>query len=203
MCKYMDAVVKRVYEFKTLGELGEVTFDFRPFICLTVRADLKTELAFCISTANSSAESGIRFQKMLESGNWGREDIERYLRVSGVRFWRRKAEYIEKALRADIQDVLDLESYKARKLLVKRVKGLGYKEASHYLRNIGRLDVAILDRHVIRWMIERGYEVYDIRCERGYVKTERVFCEIAEERGYMPGEFDLIVWCEMTGKVLK
>jgi len=36
-----------------------------------------------------------------------------------------------------------------REFLVKEVKGVGYKESSHYLRNIGYRNLAILDRHIL------------------------------------------------------
>ena len=38
----------------------------------------------------------------------------------------------------------------------KRIKGLGYKEASHYLRNIGYRGYAILDKHILRSLAELG-----------------------------------------------
>ena len=36
----------------------------------------------------------------------------------------------------------------------KGIKGLGYKEASHFLRNIGYSGYAILDKHVLRCLAE-------------------------------------------------
>jgi N-glycosylase/DNA lyase len=38
----------------------------------------------------------------------------------------------------------------------KQVKGLGYKEASHFLRNIGVKGHAILDKHVMRCLADVG-----------------------------------------------
>ena len=38
----------------------------------------------------------------------------------------------------------------------KQVKGLGYKESSHFLRNIGVKGHAILDKHVMRCLTEVG-----------------------------------------------
>jgi len=40
---------------------------------------------------------------------------------------------------------------KIRVWLVKNIKGFGYKEASHFLRNIGLGEnIAILDRHILK-----------------------------------------------------
>src|SRR5437773_34725 len=45
----------------------------------------------------------------------------------------------------------------ARAWLVREVDGLGWKEASHFLRNIGRGDgLAILDRHILRNLMRHG-----------------------------------------------
>lgn len=62
-------IIKRIEEFERLRRDGEVLFDFKPFLNLSLKATIETELAFCISTANSSAISGLRFQKMLEGVN--------------------------------------------------------------------------------------------------------------------------------------
>ena len=43
-----------------------------------------------------------------------------------------------------------------RAWLVREVKGLGWKEASHFLRNIGFRDLAILDRHILRNLRRHG-----------------------------------------------
>ena len=37
-----------------------------------------------------------------------------------------------------------------------RIKGLGYKEASHFLRNIGFKGYGILDKHIVRSLFELG-----------------------------------------------
>ena len=87
-------IKKRLKEFETLGQKGFVNFDFKPFINLEIKADIVSELAFCISTANSSAISGLKFQKSLEDSEIERmkiEEIEGLLKAAGVRFYRRKA----------------------------------------------------------------------------------------------------------------
>lgn len=193
-------ILKRLTEFETLGKRGEVVFDFSPFLELKIRATIKTEVAFCISTANSSATAGLKFQKLLES-----MDVHEAIVMAGVRFHNRKAEYIKEAFKnfnAVIQS-LELESKSARKKLLK-IKGLGMKEASHFLRNVGREDVAIIDRHIMRWLVERGYlsEIPNMT-ERRYIKIEKILSDVAEEFQISLAELDLRIWAEMTGKVLK
>lgn len=207
----VDAIIKRrLEEFEELGRKGETVFDFSPFIDLRLKATLMTELAFCISTANSSALAGLRFQKSLERLNpkdLSVEDFERLLRSAGVRFAKRKAEYVFKALQnfRIVEKALKLKSSEGRTFLVKNIGGLGYKEASHFLRNVGRKDVAIVDRHILRWLKENGYleEIPKSVSARSYEKIERTLKKIAKEEDKSLAELDLVLWFEMTGKVLK
>ena len=71
----------------------------------------------------------------------------------GYRFYNKRAEYIVDA-RNHIKEISDLikekDAEKARKWLVENIKGIGWKEASHFMRNMGYEDFAILDRHVLK-----------------------------------------------------
>uniref|UniRef100_A0A7C4S530 N-glycosylase/DNA lyase n=1 Tax=Geoglobus ahangari TaxID=113653 RepID=A0A7C4S530_9EURY len=197
-----EIIKKRINEFELLGEKGHVAFDFRPFYNIKIKATVVSELAFCISTANSSALSGLKFQKLIEDKNLERfetKDLEFLLKKSGVRFYKRKAEYIcsvvtnfdhvERALRKD--------DFSARKDLLK-IKGLGFKESSHFLRNVGRKNLAIIDRHVLRWL---GVDCH--LSPKSYISIEESLRKIAENRGITLAELDLFIWFDMTGKILK
>ncbi|AAB90876.1 MULTISPECIES: N-glycosylase/DNA lyase [Archaeoglobus] len=194
------AISRRIKEFRQLGEKGEVEFDFRPFLDFSVKATIRTELAFCISTANSSATAGLKFQRLLGQG----VGVKEALTLAGVRFHNRKAEYIREAFKSFklVEKALEAESSKAREILLK-IKGLGMKEASHFLRNVGREDVAIIDRHILRWLERQGYEVPGTMTAKKYLEVEKILMEISEERGESLAEMDLRIWAEMTGKVLK
>jgi len=197
-------ISRRIKEFERLGKYGETTFDFRPFLDLKFKATIETELAFCISTANSSALSGLKFQKSLEGlslNDLSIGEIERLMRESGVRFASRKAEYIKIAIdKFDVVErALKLDDFSARRELLK-LKGLGMKESSHFLRNVGRKNLAIVDRHVLRWLEGEGYK---FKLPKDYTKAEEVLRRIAKEKRLTLSELDLIIWFEMTGKVLK
>ncbi len=195
-------VKQRLREFEELGKKGYVVFDFKPFLDLKIRASIKSELAFCISTANSSALAGLRFQKLLESGF---KDLEVKLKTSGVRFYRKKAEYIRSAIKDfdRVEKALKLDSISARKELLK-IEGLGLKESSHFLRNVGRSDIAIIDRHILKWLFENSYidEIISLT-PKSYLEIEKILRDIAEEMNLTLAELDLIIWSERTGKVLK
>ncbi len=200
---------RRMEEFERLGKTGYTVFDFKPFLDLQIRATVKSELLFCISTANSSAKAGLMFQKLLEpylrAESLSREKIEELMRLAGVRFSGKKAGYAETALKnfKVVEKALKMDSFNAREVLVRKIKGLGYKEASHFLRNLGRKDVSILDRHIIRWLKRNGYETPENLNRKSYLSVEEVLKEIAGERGVTLAELDLLLWSEITGMVLK
>src|SRR5688572_30875660 len=87
----------------------------------------------------------------------------------------------------------------------KQVKGLGYKEASHFLRNIGVKGHAILDKHVMRCLAEIG--VIDTAkppsTRRKYLEVEQQIGRFAREIGVDFDELDLVLWSMKTGEVLK
>jgi len=93
-----------------------------------------------------------------------------------------------------------------REELVRSVKGLGYKEASHFLRNIGLgLHLAILDRHILRWMARlRLISSYPKSLSRRrYLELEARFRWLARYLGMTPAELDLLLWAMETGTVFK
>ncbi len=172
---------------------------------------LFSELCFCLLTANFSAEGGIRIQREVGDGflTLPKDELVKKLRSLGHRYPEARAEYIVLArkLYGRLSSILNelSDPLRAREWLVKNVKGLGYKEASHFLRNVGCLDLAILDRHILRYMKERGFidEIPRSLSGARYLKLERTFRAMAEKVGMKPGELDLYIWYLKTGKVLK
>jgi len=63
--------------------------------------------------------------------------------------------------------------FEAREWFVKNVKGLGYKEASHFLRNIGfGEEITILDRHILKNLKKAGVikEIPKTITKKAYLK---------------------------------
>jgi len=86
-----------------------------------------------------------------------------------------------------------------------RVKGLGYKEASHFLRNVGFKGYGILDKHIVRSLYE--LKVIDSPkppSTRGrYLDAENRMREFARTSGINFDELDLLLWSMKTGEILK
>jgi N-glycosylase/DNA lyase len=168
--------------------------------------DLFSELCFCILTANFSAEGGIRIQQELCDGflSLTEDELRRNLKECGYRFPNTRARYIAEA-REHAGSLKDLgNASDAREWLVRNVKGLGYKEASHFLRNIGYGDVAIVDFHVVDLLVRHGLiEKPRAMTKKRYMEVESLLRGIAEKVNLSLAELDLYLWYLETGKVLK
>jgi N-glycosylase/DNA lyase len=88
---------------------------------------------------------------------------------------------------------------------VKNVKGLGWKEASHFLRNIGHRNLAILDRHILRNLKRHGVikSLPKTLTPKRYLVIEQKFMEFSSTIGITMDELDLLFWSRETGEILK
>ena len=190
-----DLVKERLDEFKSIGEGGN--------------EEIFKELCFCILTANFSAERCIRIQKEI-----GDEFLEKpegmlaeKLRRLGHRYPEKRAKYIVEARRYkdSLKEILSSKKKdEVREWLVKNIKGIGYKEASHFLRNIGIFDFAIIDFHIIDLLQKKGLiERPKTITKKRYLQIEGLLKEVAEKLGISLGELDLYLWYIETGKILK
>jgi len=169
-----------------------------------------SELCFCILTANSSAKLGIKIQERVGVEgflNFPLESLKEILKGEGHRFYRKRAEFIDEVRRFDIKRIVTSfeDERDAREWLVENVKGIGYKEASHFLRNIGYGNVAILDRHILRLM-RKHQLIEDIPkslTRKRYLALEGVLERLVEPTDMSLGELDLYLWYLQTGEVLK
>ncbi|MBS7620373.1 N-glycosylase/DNA lyase [Candidatus Bathyarchaeota archaeon] len=171
------------------------------------------ELVYCILTANSSAEKGQLCVDGLDRCdyilNGSLSEVLNELQRFGHRFAAKRAEYIIEARKYSKNLKEIIQSFKtsseARVWLSENVKGLGFKESSHFLRNVGYLDLAILDRHVISNMVEFGLIMPEKRSltKKRYLEHEKILKRVAERVKMHVGELDLYLWYRKTGKVLK
>jgi len=191
-----ELVAGRMKEFKEMEKEGnEIWF---------------SELCFCILTANSTAKLGLKIQGELGDGflTLPMKELTRRLKEFGHRFYNKRAEFIVSARKFDrIKDIITKFSnaQRAREWLVENVDGIGWKEASHFLRNVGFDDVAILDRHILALMREHGLIDRAPRTltRRRYLEIEEKLKGLAEKVDLSLAELDLYMWYLETGCVLK
>ncbi|MBF0215660.1 MAG: N-glycosylase/DNA lyase [Candidatus Omnitrophica bacterium] len=175
-----------------------------------------SELCFCICTPQSKAvycDKAVRSLVLSGVLFKGREkDIRDNLKA--VRFPNNKAGYIYRA-RLLFTDNGSLSVKKhidpadipgTRTWLFKNVKGLGMKEASHFLRNIGfGKEIAIVDVHILRKMLYYGLlkEIPKTISAKVYVELEDSIKGFSSKTGIRMDELDLLFWSQATGHIFK
>ena len=172
--------------------------------------DWFSELCFCLLTANSRASSAMNIQNQIGVNGFLRspqENIANAIKSNKHRFHNNKAKYIVNAREFyNIKDILaDKGEVDSRTWLVENIKGLGMKEASHFLRNTGGAKLAILDRHIINVLLDRGYLLDRPKTltPKRYLEIEETFNQIAKSFEMSSAELDLYMWYMKTGIVLK
>jgi len=194
-----DTIGCRVNELEENGKCGN--------------SRLFNELSFCLLTANFNAEKSLKIQDELGNGFYTlpEDKLVSELKRLGHRFPNARSQYIINArqhrnkLRKIIDD-LSGDEIALREWFVKNVKGLGYKEASHYLRNIGFKNYAIIDFHIIDILADNGYierPKSKSLNRRLYLEIEEVLKKIAKRLSLNLSELDFYLWYMETGKVLK
>ena len=171
--------------------------------------ELFKELCFCILTANYNAEKSIKIQK--EIGNCfltdHKDELSKKLKNYGHRFPNSRAEYIQDSLKCKnkLKEVIQSHDKKAiREWIIKNVKGLGYKETSHFLRNIGFDDYAIIDFHIVDVLSDYKLITKPKTITKNkYLEIENVLKKLAKETNLTLAELDLYLWYMETGKILK
>ena len=83
---------------------------------------------------------------------------------------------------------------------------MGYKEASHFLRNIGLgKDLAILDRHILRNLQNLGVinEIPKTLSKNKYLEIEEKMRVFSKNIGIPLDHLDLLLWFKQTGRIFK
>ncbi len=198
-----DTIQKRLEEFKQVLERTE--------------EEVFAELCFCLLTPQSSAKSCWgAVQRLREKGlllKGSPKELEPILNT--VRFNESKAKYIVQArttfsndsgLRVKAQLTSFYNPFELREWLVENVSGLGYKEASHFLRNVGLgEEFAILDRHILRNLAQLNVipEIPTSLTKKRYLDIEEKVRHFSIEIGIPMGHLDLLLWSKETGWIFK
>lgn len=176
------------------------------------------ELSFCILTPQSKALNAwaaiekLDENKLLWSGE--KEEISEHLNT--VRFKNNKAdnlvrlrnqmtnengEIITKDFFEGIKKVED-----KREWIVKNIRGMSFKEASHFLRNVGfGDDLAILDRHILRNMEKLGVikEIPKTITPKKYKEMEVKLRKYTKKVEIPMDHMDLLLWYKEAGEIFK
>lgn len=179
--------------------------------------DIFAELIFCILTPQSRAKSCWNaVNNLLDRNLLLKGDVNKIAKeLCGVRFKNKKAEYIIEArklftingrisIRPKMRQFDEING--ARKWMVQNVKGIGYKEASHFLRNIGLGEnLAIFDRHILKNLHLLGVidEIPDSLSKQRYFEIESKMTKFASKINIPMSHLDLVLWFKETGEIFK
>ncbi len=193
-------VLQRLQEFQETWERGdEAIFE---------------ELVFCILTAGASALMGLRGVDAIRPVLWTATAEELAERLHFHLYPLARAQYIV-AAREKVRNEMDgrlkewlvqwQDPQQRREACVQTFRGIGYKEASHFLRNICFRGYAILDKHILRCLHTFG--VLDSErppsTRSRYLEAERRYLAFAQQVGIDPDELDLTLWASRTGMIVK
>lgn len=198
-------IEKRLKEFKEIWEKGS-------------NEDIHTELSFCILTPQSKAVNAWKAITTLRDNgllfNGSAEEMVEYLNI--VRFKNNKAKYLV-ALREQMKNekgqiitkdfFSSISTVKARReWIVKNIKGMAYKEAGHFLRNVGfGKEIAILDRHILKNLVKLEVigEVPKSLTPKLYLEIEERMKAYCEYVNIPMDSLDLLLWYKEAGEIFK
>ena len=203
-------LIKQINELRNSNIKSEVDNRLNEFKELNTSEDWFSELCYCLLTANSKAETALNIEEELKGKgfhSYSQSEIKRCIRRNKHRFHNNKSKFIVEAREhKDIKGIItEKNQIEARNWLVNNIKGIGYKEASHFLRNVGYNNVAILDRHILNLMVENDIikEKPNTLNKNNYQEIEKKLGKLAKFVDMSHAELDLYLWFLKTRKILK
>jgi len=174
------------------------------------KKEIKMEFIFCLLTPQSEAKKC--WQVVLELKEHGFPLAEEKIKncISGVRFKNKKANYIKEgiskfeSLYSKIKEEKDV--FKLRKDIVMKIKGIGWKETSHFLRNIGKGEnFAILDRHILKCLCKYGVieKIPESISQKQYINIENKMREFSKNIKIPLSHLDFLFWYIEKGEIFK
>lgn len=200
-----DDIAKRLNEYKEIWDKG-------------TNEDIHAELSFCILTPQSKARNAWKaITNMREDGvlfTGDTETLTEYLNI--VRFKNNKAKYLVE-LRNQMTDkdgkIITKDFFEKmptvqerRNWIVENIKGMSWKEAGHFLRNVGfGQEVAILDRHILKNLVRLQVieEIPKTLNKKSYLEIEDKMKEFCKEVSIPMDNMDLLLWYLEAGEIFK
>ncbi len=208
----MNELISRVKELENSEVNSTVERRLSEFACFKNKSDDEwfSELCFCILAANAKQKTSEAIQSQINAEGFktlSQETLTDLIKLNKHRFHNTKAKYIIHARKSASnlkENLLEQTEQVARDWLVQNIKGIGMKEASHFLRNTGSQNLAILDRHIINILSENKIIIKPkTLTPQKYKEIEQVFINIASTLRMTPAKLDLMLWYLKTGEVAK
>ncbi len=202
---------------RRLPEIRKKLGEFENMIKNAPEEAIFEELVFCIFTAGTSAKMGLNAISAVRSILPRADEYELSAKLRGVyRFPNVRSKHVihtrdylarEYGLRLRSLLLSFEDPAKRRDFLAlnKDIKGIGFKEASHFLRNVGFRGYGILDKHILQCLFELGItqSAQAPHSRSKYIEIEDKFKRFTKKNGFDFDEMDLFLWSEKTGEILK
>jgi len=208
----MDSLIKIINNLKESEVANVINSRIKEFAAFKEESIqiIFREMCFCIMTANCGAEKCIEIHNRMEDDFLilDRMQLAEKFKECGYRFPNIRSSYIIEARNyiTDLKEELSQSDRddSLRDWIVKHIKGLGYKEASHFLRNIGHENYAIIDFHIIDVLVKHNLiEKPKTLTKKKYIEIESILRKMGEILKINLAELDLYLWYLETGKILK
>jgi len=162
------------------------------------REDIFYNVCFCILVPQSKFSITLEIVKELKKRDFFKKELTKddvFAIISKIRYRRRKVNYLMK-IKPQFNEILAVlgsieDSQTKRKWLVKNLYGLGLKTASHFLRNMGATDLAIIDTHILKFLKITG--------KWNYFKIEKRFKKMAKKYKLSASILDALIWKHYSG----
>jgi len=208
----MNLLISKINKLKTSSLSIEIDKKKKQFLSFQKKNnhEIFKELCFCLMTANFNAKRAVEIQEKCGDAflTGTEQELSKRLKVNGHRFPNTRAHFI--FLAQKYKDTIKLELFsikdkdEKREWLVKNIKGLGFKEASHFLRNIGFFDYAIIDFHIVDILKDNNIIKKPKNLNKAnYLLIENKLESLAKKTSLTLGELDLYLWYMETGTIYK
>jgi len=208
--------VKNIYSARK-SEIEKKLNDFKHIWGKNDNRELFQEFAFCLLTPQSKAKTCWNaILRLIGQDTLFNGDVESVRKkIKDIRFKNKKAIYICLARdffseRGAVAIGNKLENFsdrfELRKWLVENIKGMGYKEASHFLRNVGLGDgMAILDRHILKnlKLLKVIKAIPEHLSDKKYFEIEAKMRKFSEKINIPIHHLDFVLWSKETGEIFK
>ena len=213
----IDLVIEKVLQEKKF-EIAE-KMDLFSSVNIISYKDTFLELVFVILAAGTSAELALKTVNALKLDNCvfvqsldqivvRLKSCYRFYNLRGKYIFNTR-EYLENFHKNEFAKIFKDNSshYNRRRFFSSNpgIQGVGMKAASHFLRNIGFDDYAILDKHIINLLKDSGLisKKVSVLNEQTYIEIENILKVIALRHNLSLSSLDLILWYSKTGKIIK
>lgn len=171
------------------------------------------EFCFCIMTPQSSAKNAWRVQNKLIELDFQNTRFNPSSILADknhyIRFHNTKSQRLLNAIdyNARLNEILKANNnqYEKRKIIKSEFVGIGMKEASHFLRNIGYKHLAIIDRHILRMLLECDIlnDATPPKNDKQYLEIEQKIINFSNKINIDMDILDLLFFAHSNGEVLK